>query len=395
MNLCACRCFAFCFALAGVLMITRSVSSQNSPRTPPVQPVAAPATPEDDPTANLANRSGQNGVRKTPAVTTPFLPALSVKEQRILAALADDADVEFVDTPLVDAVQYLSEVAKIPIIVDQSSLNDEGIPSDEPVHLKVSSVTLRSALSLMLDDLGMTWVVEDEVLKITSKTKAREKQLTRVYPVADLIDPHNDDSFGELITAIQSSVPEATWEEVDGSGGAVNPVSFTKSLVIRQSRKAHEGIVTLLDSLREAQKLAGTMEKERPADRESLPASLFRPEQIRPNEEPEIVDLPIAVLEPVLEEQLRIELTLDRSGQPQVKLNNRTEPLDKALKRLETVKARSAILYATGNVKHESLITVISTLQKSGVDRFSISAMDYPRAVNDVPDDDQTGIPIQ
>jgi hypothetical protein len=48
---------------------------------------------------------------------------------------------------------------------------------------------LRSALKLMLEPHELTYVIQDEVMQITTVTKADEKMTARVYPVADLVIP--------------------------------------------------------------------------------------------------------------------------------------------------------------------------------------------------------------
>ena len=53
----------------------------------------------------------------------------------------------------------------------------------------MKGISLRSALRLILEEFDLTYVVQDEVLKITSKEKADEILTTRVYPVADLVIP--------------------------------------------------------------------------------------------------------------------------------------------------------------------------------------------------------------
>jgi hypothetical protein len=53
----------------------------------------------------------------------------------------------------------------------------------------MKGITLRSALRLLLQPLGLTYIIEDEVMKITTQAKADEKTSTRVYPVGDLVIP--------------------------------------------------------------------------------------------------------------------------------------------------------------------------------------------------------------
>ena len=111
----------------------------------------------------------------------------SPNEKRIQQALKDSTEVAFTDMALKDALDYLEDLHRIEIIIDEVALTDEGIVKDQPVNLVLSGITLRSALRLLLEPLGLTYVIEDEVMKITTQTKADEKMSTRVYPVADLV----------------------------------------------------------------------------------------------------------------------------------------------------------------------------------------------------------------
>jgi uncharacterized protein with von Willebrand factor type A (vWA) domain len=110
-------------------------------------------------------------------------------EQRIEAALAERTDIAFADTSLTDAIDYLKDYHQIMIYIDQTALQDEGVDPSSPINLELSGITLRSALRLMLQPLGLTYVIEDEVMKLTTQTAADEVLTTRVYPVGDLVIP--------------------------------------------------------------------------------------------------------------------------------------------------------------------------------------------------------------
>ncbi len=114
----------------------------------------------------------------------------SPSEERIVNALDDQTELSFSDTPLDQAIEYLADLHNIPIIIDEKALEDEGIAKDTPVpNLQLSGITLRSALKLMLEPLGLNYVIEDEVMKITTQAIAEETLQTRVYPVGDLVIP--------------------------------------------------------------------------------------------------------------------------------------------------------------------------------------------------------------
>ena len=113
----------------------------------------------------------------------------SPNEQRIRRALSDTTEVSFLDIPLTEAITYLKDIHTIEIVLDKVAMSDAGIATDQLVSLQLSGISLRSALRLLLEPLLLTYVIEDEVMKITTLEKAEEKMSTRVYPVADLVVP--------------------------------------------------------------------------------------------------------------------------------------------------------------------------------------------------------------
>ena len=65
-------------------------------------------------------------------------------------------------------MEFLADLHNIPILVVDRVLDDEGIPTDEPINLVLAGIKLRSLLKIMLEDLGLTYIIEDEVMKITT-----------------------------------------------------------------------------------------------------------------------------------------------------------------------------------------------------------------------------------
>jgi hypothetical protein len=110
-------------------------------------------------------------------------------ETKIRGTLEKPTEVNFNEQPLEEAINYLRDYHGIDIWIDKSALLDEGTALDQPVTLQLSGATFRSTLKLLLEPLNLTWLIEDEVMKITTTTKASEKLSTRVYPVADLVIP--------------------------------------------------------------------------------------------------------------------------------------------------------------------------------------------------------------
>ncbi len=110
-------------------------------------------------------------------------------EKRIYDALDTETILEFNESPLSEVVDYIKTARNIPIVIDKRALDDVGLGSDTPVTISLAGITLRSGLKIMLKELDLTYVIRDEVLKITTPEEAENELLTKVYPVADLVMP--------------------------------------------------------------------------------------------------------------------------------------------------------------------------------------------------------------
>jgi von Willebrand factor type A domain len=121
------------------------------------------------------------------------------REQDIFNALKSPTDIEFVETPLKDAIEFLAEKHEIPIVLNAKKLEEAGVNIDTPVTKRLKGITLRSALRLMLGELELTYMVKDEVLQITTPEDAEspDNMVTKVYNVGDLVVPiQNNSMFG-------------------------------------------------------------------------------------------------------------------------------------------------------------------------------------------------------
>ncbi len=94
------------------------------------------------------------------------------------------------NTPLSEVMHGLSELTSVNIHLDPRGLSQEGVNSDTPVTINLSKeISLKSALNLILEPLHLSYVVSDEVLKITSEQLRDGELYTQTYNVADLVTP--------------------------------------------------------------------------------------------------------------------------------------------------------------------------------------------------------------
>ncbi len=88
--------------------------------------------------------------------------------------------------PLASVLDYIRDTMQINIILDEAALSQADITSDTPVETKLPNITLKNYLKHILAPYDLTYVVGDEVLKITDKSQRGGEIYTRVYYVGDL-----------------------------------------------------------------------------------------------------------------------------------------------------------------------------------------------------------------
>jgi general secretion pathway protein D len=112
------------------------------------------------------------------------------RELEIERRLKTPVMLRYQETPLRDVVDDLSELTGVNIHLDPRGLTQEGYTAETPVSVNLTKeISLKSALSLILEPLHLSYVIKDEVLKITSEQLRDGELSTEIYNVADLVIP--------------------------------------------------------------------------------------------------------------------------------------------------------------------------------------------------------------
>ena len=95
--------------------------------------------------------------------------------------------------PLGEVISHLQSLTGIMMVPDPRALLDADITLDEMVRVQLpSEISLRSVLNLVLGSVGLTYVVEDEVLKITTPQRSKGRMYFRHYYVGDLLQTNQN-----------------------------------------------------------------------------------------------------------------------------------------------------------------------------------------------------------
>ncbi|MGI6418578.1 MAG: hypothetical protein ACOX1P_23265 [Thermoguttaceae bacterium] len=111
-------------------------------------------------------------------------------EMEIERRLQTPVLLEFKGEPLANVMEYLSKLAGVNVYLDPQGLQQEAVTTEDPVTINLSQeVALKSALNLILQPLHLSYVIKDEVLKITSEQMRSGDTYIKTYNVADLVVP--------------------------------------------------------------------------------------------------------------------------------------------------------------------------------------------------------------
>ncbi len=176
-------------------------------------------------------------------------PALEKIEQALRGPL-HSAGLDFSEVPLNDVVTALQDDYGIPIQLDTPAMDEIGVSTDEPVTVSLNNISLRSALRLMLKHLQLTYVIQDEVLLITTPQEAESRLKVCVYDIRDFADANQPKAVQALVDVIVSCAATDTWACKGEGEGDIRPLP-PNLLVISQTAAVHEEIRSLLATIRE------------------------------------------------------------------------------------------------------------------------------------------------
>lgn len=166
------------------------------------------------------------------------------RELKIREALDEETTLEFIECPLQDICNYISDSHEISVQIDKRALEGIGLDSDVPVTRNLRGVSLRSALNLILDEHELSWVVRHEVLLITTAAAANAKAFVRVHNVADLIVGDTTDGFAGALEAVLGG------QASDDGPPSVRIVPYQHMLMVRGTEQGHREVAELLLKIR-------------------------------------------------------------------------------------------------------------------------------------------------
>lgn len=139
---------------------------------------------------------------------------------------------------LAETIAQIAAQAGVNIVFDSAALESENITTDRMVDKAITNpISLESVLKVVLGDVNLVFVVEDEVIKITSRTAKNKELIPKSYYVGDLVFPVNIQHSPQQMNFVTPSMQMNTNNQllsqngaVGGMGGPVNPLVMAQQI---------------------------------------------------------------------------------------------------------------------------------------------------------------------
>ncbi len=119
-------------------------------------------------------------------------PAAANGEGALAEKLAKRLTAEFVETPLPEVLQFLSDTSDVQIFINRKAIENDGLELNSPISINLKNVRLDMLLDLILEQAisggGLTYVERDGILIVSTMANLEGASEVRVYNCRDLLE---------------------------------------------------------------------------------------------------------------------------------------------------------------------------------------------------------------
>jgi len=161
-------------------------------------------------------------------------------DAKVYAALEELSECDIPGNPLKDAVEFLSQIHAIPIVLDTKALAEIGLDANSEVTWKSKGTSLRENLDRNLPE-KLGFMVDEGTLKITAANEVQAGPDIRMY----YFPGDHTELFDELVHAI-----EVTFETGARKDGDTSIAHFGNFLIVKETPATHRKIEQLLETIK-------------------------------------------------------------------------------------------------------------------------------------------------
>ncbi|MFO0906687.1 MAG: hypothetical protein U0939_27025 [Pirellulales bacterium] len=142
-------------------------------------------------------------------------------EKSLRVKLERAVSIDFIETPLVDIVDFLAMREDLSLQIDRELLEKAMISADQRVTARLIDVRLATLLDVLLKPLGLQWHVDDAVVWIIPTGDLEHANRTSMFSIADLMPDsmkEREKLRARLNHEFSQVVAPTIWRENGGSG---------------------------------------------------------------------------------------------------------------------------------------------------------------------------------
>ena len=173
---------------------------------------------------------------------------VSEEDRKIMNTMSSPLTFSLKNEPFQSFLDIMEKQFGSPLVIDQQALQLMNITTETPITVNSRGWSTRTILRKVLSDLGLSYVIKEKTIHITSPDRAKETMTTRAYPIGDIIGNmnmnmpgnYNQAVFVQNVQNIMNSImalDPKSWQP-EGAGSIVFEPS-TMSLIIRQTAEFH------------------------------------------------------------------------------------------------------------------------------------------------------------
>ncbi|QOV88935.1 hypothetical protein [Humisphaera borealis] len=168
-------------------------------------------------------------------------------------------DVKLQNVSLGDAIEFIRDVSGANVTVNWRALEAAGVSKETPINVRLNGVSLRKVLATVLNEAGagtgLTYIVDEDVIEITTQAIADQKMYMRIYPIEDLLlEIPNFDNVPDF--SLESTTSNQGGGQGGGGGGGGGGLlgggnsQKEKEVVKTRQEKADEIIKLITETIR-------------------------------------------------------------------------------------------------------------------------------------------------
>jgi hypothetical protein len=361
----SCRFWSYAAALSAAVVLNTIPAARAIDDAPPSGPVA-----ENPPEESPAEAEPKPADDKQKA--KPITDAKGIE-----AALLKKVSVTELGTPLKQFADNIEAHYGISVEIDVRCFADAGLdPEAIEINFDERNLSLGAVLHHTLRPHGLSFVLSNDVLLITTRERTESITETRVYPAIDLLafrqaDGSVRDDANPLMKLVQEMCSPESWQTAGGEG-TINTHDGLFS--VKQTRRVHEQIAALLETLRSAKKAAaeGNLSNARTAgDNAEVEAALAKA-----TIEPDYIQLPLREVADKIQASVKYSVIVDDLELTNAGIDPESVELNASYRRgpVKSALARMLSQHALAGIVDHGVV-VITTEERS---RATLETAAYP-----------------